>query len=83
PPGVPTEGAVDFILVESIEGSLAAVEEAGGRVLLPKTEIPSTGWYALFEDTEGTTLAIWERVAGRDWPYWRQDLLRVAREDGR
>jgi predicted enzyme related to lactoylglutathione lyase len=82
PAEVDVPGALDFILVDSIEETLEMIENASGRVVLGKTEIPQTGWYAIFKDTEGTTLAIWERAPGQDWPYWRQDLLRTAMEGG-
>ena len=81
PLDVEVSGALNFILVDSIDETLESIEDAGGRVVLGKTEIRQTGWYAIFQDTEGTTLAIWERVPGQGWPYWRQDLLRTARED--
>ncbi len=38
---------------------LNLVEDAGGKVLLPKTQItPEFGYYALFLDTEGNKLGI-------------------------
>ncbi len=75
-------GALDFILVDSIDAALESIEGAGGCVVVGKTEIPQTGWYAIFKDTEGTTLAVWERAPGTGWPHWIQDLLRTARKDG-
>jgi predicted enzyme related to lactoylglutathione lyase len=35
------------------------VEELGGKVLHPKTEIPETGWFAVFQDPTGNVLALY------------------------
>lgn len=75
------DGPLNFILVDSIAETLERIEDAGGLVLVPKTEVPDTGWFAVFRDSEGTILALWERAAGSGWPYWRQDILRTALTD--
>lgn len=75
-------GALPFILVDSIEEALGRITAEGGRVLLPKKAVPGTGWLAIFRDPEGTILALWERAPKAGWPYWRQDILRTALEDG-
>lgn len=36
---------------------LARVEKAGGKVVMPKTSIGEHGFMAVFEDTEGNTMA--------------------------
>ena len=41
-----------------IEADLKQIERLGGKTVLPKTEIPSTGWYALFTDPDGNRLAL-------------------------
>ncbi|KAB5515208.1 hypothetical protein GE09DRAFT_980088 [Coniochaeta sp. 2T2.1] len=47
-------------LVASIDDTLAKVEEAGGRVHVPKTEIGGNmGFFARFIDTEGNLQGIW------------------------
>lgn len=41
---------------------LNLVEPAGGKTLIPKTQIaPNMGYYALFEDTEGNRMGILSR----------------------
>ncbi len=61
---IPTEtmpgGVMNYLLTESVEQTSRRIEEAGGNILMPKTEIPETGWFAIFQDTEGSTLAIYE-----------------------
>jgi predicted enzyme related to lactoylglutathione lyase len=58
------EGALahprSYVEVDSIEEALAAVEANGGRVVVPKSPISPTSWYAAFEDTEGNQLGLYE-----------------------
>ena len=42
--------------VESLDAALKRVEESGGRVAMPKTQIGEHGFYALISDTEGNTV---------------------------
>ncbi len=41
------------ISVENIDTTTQIVEKAGGKILMPKTEIPQVGWVIKFQDTEG------------------------------
>lgn len=47
-----------YISTPDIIASMAAVEVHGGKILIPKTEIPTVGWFALFSDPTGNKLAI-------------------------
>ncbi|NWG34583.1 MAG: VOC family protein [Chloroflexi bacterium] len=42
-----------------IDADLKNVERLGGRVLQPKTEIPRTGWFGIFQDPTGNILALY------------------------
>jgi hypothetical protein len=46
--------------VPSIDDSVKRIEEAGGSVVTPRTEIPGMGAFAYFKDTEGNLLGLWE-----------------------
>ncbi len=48
-----------YIDSDDIEADLKQVEKLGGSVVRPKTEIPGTGWFALFKDPTGNTLALY------------------------
>jgi uncharacterized protein len=50
-----------LIYVDSadIEADLKQIKLLGGTVLSEKTEIPQTGWFALFKDPTGNTLALY------------------------
>ncbi len=51
-----------YIGTDDIEASLAAVEKHGGKVVLPKTEIPHTGWFAFFTDPAGNRVALFKSM---------------------
>jgi predicted enzyme related to lactoylglutathione lyase len=58
---MPGQPFMNYIATASIEFSLAKVEQAGGTVCLPKTEIGSgMGWIAAFQDTEGNLMGFHE-----------------------
>lgn len=49
-----------YVHVDSIDATAAKIAELGGQVVEPKSEVPGQGWYAVFRDTEGNELALWE-----------------------
>jgi uncharacterized protein len=49
-----------YVHVDSIDATLPKVTELGGSVVEEKREVPGQGWYAVFVDTEGNELALWE-----------------------
>lgn len=56
-------GVLDYILTEDIENTLRKVSTSGGAVVMPKQEIPGMGWFAIFQDPTGITLALYETQA--------------------
>ena len=45
---------------EDLAEPLARVEPAGGRIVVPKTQIsPENGFFAMFTDTEGNMIGFW------------------------
>lgn len=48
-----------YIASDDIDADLKQVTALGGTVIKPKTEIPSMGWYAVFEDPTRNRLAIY------------------------
>lgn len=53
-------GVLDYILSEDIDGTLKKIQSSGGAVVMPKAEIPGMGWFAVFQDPTGITLALYE-----------------------
>jgi predicted enzyme related to lactoylglutathione lyase len=53
-------GMMNYVGVSSIEETVARLIGLGGRVALPRTEVPGHGFLAVFIDTEGNRLGLWE-----------------------
>ena len=54
-----SDGAVVYLNAgEDLTDSLSRIEEAGGKVLFPKTAIGENGFIAHFIDTEGNRVAL-------------------------
>lgn len=49
-----------YVEVDSIDETLAATVGAGGTVLVGKSEISPTSWWAVIADPEGNTLGLYE-----------------------
>jgi predicted enzyme related to lactoylglutathione lyase len=48
-----------YVGTDDIEASLAKAESLGASTLVPKTEIPGTGWFAIFTDPTGNRMALY------------------------
>jgi len=51
---------LNYISVESVEEYSKKVTALGGKILVPKMEIPTIGWWALAEDPEGNRFGMLE-----------------------
>jgi predicted enzyme related to lactoylglutathione lyase len=60
PTEAPQFALSQYFLVDSIEETLGKVEGAGGKIGVPKIEIPNLGWWALFFDPDGIPVSIFE-----------------------
>jgi predicted enzyme related to lactoylglutathione lyase len=47
-----------YVDSENIESDLDQVEKLGGKVLQLKCEIPGVGWFGIFKDPTGNTIAL-------------------------
>lgn len=54
------EGPIVYIEVADIDAALSTIESAGGRRLTERMPIPAVGYSAVFEDTEGNRLGLFE-----------------------
>lgn len=52
-----------YVSSDDIDATLAKVEELGGKVVTRKTEIPHTGWFAIFTDPTGNRIALYTNMA--------------------
>lgn len=60
PPAFEQRGWMNFVEVESLDASLAAVRRHGGTILKDRTAIPRTAWHAVIADPGGNAFAIWQ-----------------------
>ena len=58
----PEHKPVNYIAVESVNEYVKKIEALGGRVIVPKMEVPGIGWWALALDPEGNQFAILQSV---------------------
>jgi len=61
PPEMPIALNVYF-LVDNIEETLEKVKNAGGTVIMPRTEVPNAGSFAVFKDPEGVVASVFESL---------------------
>lgn len=61
--GIRPHDTVAYVGTEDIDATLAKAERLGGKVLLPKMEIPNTGWIAMFEDPHGGRMGLYQDMA--------------------
>jgi uncharacterized protein len=54
------QGITNYINVKSVQEHSSKVEQLGGKVMMPKTPVPGTGYFAVCSDTENNTFALWE-----------------------
>jgi len=53
-------GILNYLMSHDIDADVKKIQEAGGRVLQPKMEIPGVGWWASFEEPTGIVLALFQ-----------------------
>jgi predicted enzyme related to lactoylglutathione lyase len=54
-----------YIGVESVNDYAKKVEELGGKIIKPRTEVTGYGWFAVCMDTENNIFALWEATNTR------------------
>lgn len=68
PGGFAPPRTLNYILVQSVDEAVKRIRKAGGRVLVPKYEIPGRGWFAVFESPGGIVHNVLEVAPGA--PAW-------------
>jgi len=56
----PQHPITNYVLVASVDAAAAKVKKLGGKVCMEKTPVPEMGAFAVVQDTEGNTFALWE-----------------------
>ena len=49
---------VNYITVENIDEYIAKVKKLGGKILMPKQQVPTVGWVAVVVDPEGNQVGL-------------------------
>lgn len=60
----PQHGVTLFVTVESLDASVAKLEELGGEVVVPKTAVNKMGWTVTARDPQGNTIGLFEPDTG-------------------
>ena len=58
----PEHSVTNYITVPSIDDYASKIEEAGGKVIMPRTEIPDMGFILVFLDTENNMFGLYESL---------------------
>src|SRR5262245_15906958 len=56
----PPRSWVHYVSVDSLDEAIRRATELGGRVLVRKSAVPKTAWYAVLEDPQGNVFAVWQ-----------------------
>ena len=56
----PAQAITVYVAVPSVDKAVAKVSKLGGSVCKQKTAVPRMGYFAICEDTEHNTFALWE-----------------------
>ena len=57
-PDMPNATQINYISIENIDEYTAKVEKEGGKILVPKQQIPNVGWFVVAADPEGNTFGL-------------------------
>ncbi len=56
----PDERPRNYVGVDSVDESAAALKKAGGTIIVEKQEVPGQGWSVIAADPEGNPIALWQ-----------------------
>ena len=56
----PQQGITSYISVPSVDQFATKVQKLGGKICMPKTAVPQMGYFAVCQDPENNTFALWE-----------------------
>ena len=56
----PEHRITNYVNVDSVAKFMDKVTKLGGKICLPKTAVPTMGYFAICSDTEGNAFGLWE-----------------------
>ncbi|MCI4360793.1 MAG: VOC family protein [Thermoplasmata archaeon] len=60
PMGSQKAGTLNYVLVDTVDAAVKKIVAHGGTIMMPKTEIPSVGWFAVYELPGGIVQAVFQ-----------------------
>lgn len=63
PASAPAAALNTYFKVDDVQKTLRNVVESGGTVVVPKTEIPNMGWFAMFLDPDRIAVGVFQERA--------------------
>lgn len=56
----PDQVLVNYIGVDNVDDYVKKAEKLGAKVHMPKSPVPTMGWFAQLKDPEGNVFAVWQ-----------------------
>jgi predicted enzyme related to lactoylglutathione lyase len=61
-PGAPSLW-IPYVLVDDVEAATKQAKALGATIIRDLTEVPGMGWFSIFNDPTGATVAVWKPKA--------------------
>ena len=55
-------GITNYVNVDDLDAKEKLVRAAGGTIYKSKQEVPNMGWFTIFADPDGNTVAMWQAM---------------------
>jgi predicted enzyme related to lactoylglutathione lyase len=59
-------GVTNYIDVEDLADYEARILELGGKIMKSRQEVPHMGWFSIFHDVDGNTVALWQALKKKE-----------------
>ncbi len=69
-----------YISVEDVDATVRSIEEAGGKALMPPTDLPNVGRIAMVADPQGAPFYVMKPIPPADKPDARSDVFSTDAE---
>jgi predicted enzyme related to lactoylglutathione lyase len=53
-------GVTNYVNVDDLDAKEDLIRKAGGQIYKSKQEVPGMGWFTIFADPDGNTVALWQ-----------------------
>jgi predicted enzyme related to lactoylglutathione lyase len=56
-------GITNYVNVDDLDAKEKLLRELGATIYISKKEVPNMGWFTIFADPDGNTIAMWQAMA--------------------